>query len=156
LASPIVGVKRFKGKGAFGPSRNRVSYNVSLLNGDDEAVSIRDDAKEARRISIFVPFGDANLWRKDAGESGEAFVCIFIVAAEAEARETFTNFVTKAKENVLHLHESAAKLRRRKRHVCLVLCNTRLSGKLRHALGQHQLNEQTLEGLVEHRLNDNL
>jgi hypothetical protein len=97
LASPIEGVKRLKGKGTFGPSRNRVSYNVSLLNGDDEAVSIRGNAKEAKRISIFVPFGDANLWRKDAGESGEAFTCKFIVAAEAKARETFTNFVTKAK-----------------------------------------------------------
>ena len=44
-------------------------------------------------------------------------------------------------------------MRRRKRHVCLVLCNTRLSGKVRHAPGQHELNERTLEELVEHRLN---
>jgi hypothetical protein len=71
---------------------------VSPLNGDDEAASIRGDAKEAKRISIFIPFGDANLWRKDAGESGEAFACTFIVAAEAKVRETFTNFVTKDKE----------------------------------------------------------
>jgi len=48
-------------------------------------------------MSIFFPFGDANLWRKDAGESGEAFACKFIVAAEAKARETFANFMTKAK-----------------------------------------------------------
>ena len=81
----------------FFTSKNRVSYNVSLLNGNEEAVSIRGDAKEAKRMSIFFPFGDANLWRKDAGESGEAFACTFIVAAEAKVRETFTNFVTKAK-----------------------------------------------------------
>jgi hypothetical protein len=98
LASPIEGVKRLKGKGTFGPSRNRVSYNVSLLNGDDGTFSIRGDAKEAKTISIFVPFGDPNLWSKDAGESGEAFACTFILAAEAKARETFTIFVTKAKE----------------------------------------------------------
>jgi hypothetical protein len=97
LSSPIEGAKRLKGKGTFFPSINRVSYNVSLLNGDDEAVSIRGDAEEAKRISIFVPFGDANLWRKVVGESGVASACIFIVPAEAKARETFTNFVTKAK-----------------------------------------------------------
>jgi hypothetical protein len=45
-----------------------------------------------------VPFGDANLWRKDADESGEAFASTFKGAAYAKARETFTNFVTKAKE----------------------------------------------------------
>ena len=97
LASPIEGVKRLKGKGTFGPSRNRVSYNLSPLNGDDEAVGIRGDAKKAKRVLIFVPFGDANLWRKDAGESGETFARKFIVAAEAKARKTFTNFMTKAK-----------------------------------------------------------
>ena len=97
LASPMEGAKRLKGKGTFGPSRNRVSYNVSLLNGDDEAASIHSDAKEAKGISIFVRFGDANLWREDSGESREAFACTFIVAVEAKARETFTNFVTKAK-----------------------------------------------------------
>jgi hypothetical protein len=59
--------------------------------------SIRRDAKEAKRVLIFVPFGDANLWRKDAGESGETFARTFIVAADAKALKSFTNFMTKAK-----------------------------------------------------------
>jgi hypothetical protein len=95
--SPIGVVKRLKDKGKFSLSRNRVSYSASFLNGDDEAASIHSDAKEAKGISIFVRFGDANLWRKDAGESGEASARTFVVAAEAKARETFTYFVTKAK-----------------------------------------------------------
>ena len=78
LASPLEGAKRLKGTGTFGPSRNRVSYNVSPLNGDDEAASIRRDAKEAKRVLIFVPFGDANLWRKNAGESGETLRPTFL------------------------------------------------------------------------------
>jgi hypothetical protein len=53
--------------------------------------------KDVKKTSIFVLFGDANLWREDSGESREAFACTFIVAVEAKARETFTNFVTKAK-----------------------------------------------------------
>ena len=67
LASLIEGAKRLKGTGTFGPSRSSVLYNVSLRNGDGGADSIRGDAKEVKRVSIFVPFGDANLWRKDAG-----------------------------------------------------------------------------------------
>ena len=48
-------------------------------------------------MSIFFPFGDANLWRKDSGVNGVASTRTFVVAAEAKARETLTNFVTKAK-----------------------------------------------------------
>ena len=105
LASPLEGAKRHKGTGRFVPSRNCVSYNVSLLNGDDEAASIRGDAKEAKRVSFFVPIGDTNLWRKDAGESGEASARTFIVAAEAKARETLTNFMTKKTEFSIVLFE---------------------------------------------------
>jgi hypothetical protein len=71
LASPIAGVNRLKGKGAFGPSRNRVSYNVSLLNGDDKIVSLRGDAKKANRISISVPFGDASFGVKMRARAGK-------------------------------------------------------------------------------------
>ena len=75
-------------------SRNFVSYNnVSLLNGDDEAFSIRGDAKQAKRVSFIVPFGDGSLWRKDVDECMAVFTNTFIAAAEEKARDTFTNLV---------------------------------------------------------------
>jgi hypothetical protein len=49
LASPLVGAERPKGTGTFDHSRNRFFYNVPLLNGDDEDVSIRDGAKQSKQ-----------------------------------------------------------------------------------------------------------
>ena len=73
MASPLEGIKRLMGTRTFYPSRNRVSYDLSLLNGNDEAASIRGDEKQAKKVPFAVPFGDAHLCRKDAGESGKAF-----------------------------------------------------------------------------------
>jgi len=83
----------------FDPNNGRISFNLSLLGGDEETANIRGAGKRANRVKFCIKFNDSSLWRDDAGEIGAAFDRTFAVEAEEKARETFTSLVIKAKRN---------------------------------------------------------
>jgi len=96
LATPLEGVKRLKGTGTFDTKRQRIAFKVSFLDGGGESVKVRGAGARGNRCSFAVKYEDASQWRAE-GESGDAFIRAFTETAEAQARDTFAAFVSKAK-----------------------------------------------------------
>ena len=94
LATPLEGVKRLKGTGTFDTKRQRISFNVSFLDGGGESVKVRGAGARGNRCLFAVKYDDASQWRAE-GESGDAFIRAFTETAEAQARDTFAAFGTR-------------------------------------------------------------